>query len=141
MLQSKTEGYLMNFNDSNRFTGNKIRSYRKKMKLTQEELAQKIGVKGNTVSAYERGGVELPHSKLLAIAEVFEIKYTDLLPIEGEGETDSINDYVQDAKSKLSEDQLEFLEELIAQTISLNEEERENFLKNIKVAVKIYNEN
>jgi transcriptional regulator with XRE-family HTH domain len=131
----------MEYNESNRFTGDKIRSYRTKMKLTQGELAKKIGVKGNTISAYEKGIVELPHSRLLAIAEVFDISYLELLPITGKNETDSINDYVQEAKSKLDEDQLQFLEELIAKTISLDETDRKQFLKNIKFTVKFFDEN
>lgn len=131
----------MEYKNENVFVGNKIKSYRNKLKWTQEELARRLNVKNNTVSAYERGQISIPHAKLVEIAKVFEISYLDLLPIEGTDTNDTISEYIQEAKSQLDEDQLEFLEELISQTLSLNEEERKNFLKNIKVAVKVYNEN
>lgn len=131
----------MNFNDNNRFTGNKIRSYRKKMKLTQEELANRIGVKGNSISAYERGGVEIPNSKLQALANVFDITTLDLLPIEGTENNDSISAYVQEAKSELTDDQLKFVEDILKKALSLSGSERSDLFKNIKLAVKFFEEN
>lgn len=128
----------MNFKSENVFTGNKIRSYRTKKKWMQSDLANRIGVKGNTISAYERGAVEIPQSKLKSLAEALEVKITDLLPIE---ETqDTISEYIQQAKSELDEDQMNFLEEVIKKTLSLDESDRVNFLENIKFAVKFFNE-
>jgi len=44
------------------YSGDYIRARRKALKLTQEELARKIGVSRNTVKNYETGGV-IPESK------------------------------------------------------------------------------
>lgn len=124
----------------NEFVGSKIRKYRKIKKITQEELAEKIGIKNNTVSAYERGVIEVPHSKLLEVAKVLGVKYTQLLPIEGDEDNQTISDYINEAKAKLDDDQLQFLEALIKKTLSLNERERKNFLKNVSFAVKFFDE-
>lgn len=123
--------------NKNEFIGKRIKEYRLKRKWTQQDLADRIGMKKNTVSAYEIGRVEIPHSKLQLVANAFEITTTDLLPEE---KVDSITKELQEAKSKLSSDQLAFLELLIAKTNSLSLEERDNFLKNIKFAVKFFDE-
>lgn len=127
----------MEFDKANVSIGNKIRSYRLKKKWMQSDLAKRIGVKGNSVSAYERGSVEIPLSKLKLIAEVLEVKYTDLIPVDNTEET--LSDYIQEAKAELDEDQLKFLEGLISKTLSLNSSERANFLSNLGLAVDFYN--
>lgn len=126
-----------NHKSVNEFTGDKIRQYRKRMKWKQIDLANRIGVKGNTISSYENGKIEIPHSKLKALAEVFDIKTTDLLPVEGT--TDTISEYVHQAKGELTSDQLEFLQQVIEKTLSLKGSERDNFLKNVGFAVEFFN--
>lgn len=122
----------------NEFVGSKIRKYRKIKKLTQEELAEKIGIKNNTISAYERGIIEVPHSKLLEVAKVLGIKYTHLLPIEDGDSNSTISDYINKVEEQLNKDQQKFLEKLIQKTLSLSEEERVDFLKNIRFAVEFF---
>jgi transcriptional regulator with XRE-family HTH domain len=131
---------MVKYRPENEFIGNKIKSYRKKKKLTQIELAEKLGVADTTISAYERGFVEIPRSKLIDVAKALDVNHTNLLPIE-EGETkDAINEHIQEAKAKLPSDQLAFLELLLAKTNSLDGKERERFLKNVKFAVKFFDE-
>lgn len=127
------------FKSENVFTGNKIRSYRTKKKWLQSELANRINMKGNTISAYERGAVAIPYGKLVEIAKALEVKTTDLLPIEGTEDNDTISEYIQQAKSELNEDQMDFLEEVIKKALSLDESGRANFLDNIKLAVEFFN--
>lgn len=129
---------MMKKQSQNEFVGSKIRKYRKAKKITQEELAEKIGIKNNTISAYERGVIEVPHSKLLEVAKVLEIKYTHLLPIEGDVNNSTISDYINKVEEELNEDQQKFLESLIEKTLSLSEDEREDFLKNIRFAVEFF---
>lgn len=129
----------MIFKSENVFTGNKIRSYRTKKKWLQSELANRINMKGNTISAYERGAVAIPYGKLVEIAKALEVKTTDLLPIEGTEDNDTISEYIQQAKSELNEDQMDFLEEVIKKALSLDESGRANFLDNIKLAVEFFN--
>ena len=119
----------------NLFVGNKIKRIRKSKGLLQKELAYKVGVKANTISAYEGGKIEIPHSKLLKIAEVLGVKYTEFLPLHADGETHSLEDYISNAKEGLSKDEGGFLEGLIAKVYTLPEEERKKFLENIRFAV------
>ncbi len=46
--------------------GNKIREFRKKQKLTQEQLAERIGIETNTLSNIETGKSFVHHSGNLA---------------------------------------------------------------------------
>jgi len=118
--------------------GSKIKSYRKKRKWTQEDLANRIGVKGNTISSYEAGKIEIPYSKLQTIAYVFEVQTNDLLPVEEK--QDDITGYIQEAKSKLDTDQFNLFEQLLKKSLSLSESERENFFKNVRFAIKFFDE-
>ena len=125
-------------NSQNVYVGKKIREMRKERRITQLELGERIGVRGNTVSAYERGIIEVPHSKLLEIARVLGVKYTELLPIEGDTLQESMSERIETAKKDLTEDQGAFLENLIGKTLSLEESERESFLENIRFAVEYF---
>lgn len=127
----------MEFNSQNQYVGEKIKGYRKEKRLTQDELARLIGVKDNTISAYERGIIEIPHSKLLELAKALGIKYTALLPLEKDSLVvkESILDYVVEAEKKLTEDQFAFFEKLLDKALSLDENKRDDFFKNVRFAV------
>lgn len=61
-------------------TGEKIRTLRKGLKLTQTELGKKLGVKTNAVSKWECGRVyDIPTSKIKAMAELFGVPASYLL--------------------------------------------------------------
>lgn len=123
----------------NKFVGKKIRKYRKELKLTQSQLGEKLGVKDNTISAYERGVIEVPYSKLMTAARIFNISYIELLPLEEDGIIkESASEYLAHAKTTLNEDENKFLEDLIKKTLSLENEEREKFLENIRFAVEYF---
>jgi transcriptional regulator with XRE-family HTH domain len=47
--------------------GNRIKELRKKIDLTQEEFAQKIGVEGATVSRMENGNIRITDQNILLI--------------------------------------------------------------------------
>lgn len=121
------------------FIGTRIKEYRSKMKWTQQDLADRVKMKKNTISAYELGRVEIPHSKLQLVANAFEVKMTDLLPPEESVDQDSIDEHIREAKAKLNSSELAFLELLIAETTSLESEQREVFLKNLRFAVEFTN--
>lgn len=57
----------------------KIREARKAANITQEELAQILGVNRATVSKYETGGIDVPTSQLKAIADALGVLMVDLL--------------------------------------------------------------
>lgn len=117
----------------NEFVGDKIKAYRKRRKWTQEDLAERLGVKGNTISSYENGKIEIPYSKLEKIAIIFEVKTNDLLPVDEK--QDNISEYMQEAKSKLNEDQLNLFEQLLKKSLTLTDSERENFFKNVRFMI------
>ncbi len=139
VIMQYEEGIAVGYKSENIFTGKKIRSYRTKKKWMQSDLAEKIGVKGNTISAYERGAVEIPQSKLKALADALEVKTSDLLPIDEESQ-DELSGYIQEAKSRLDEDQMKFFELLLKKSLSLEESDREHFFKNVRMAVKFFDE-
>ena len=62
------------------YIGSKIKHFRKKGKITQEELGKKIGVKNNTISAYERGAISTDQDILFKLADALDISINDLFP-------------------------------------------------------------
>lgn len=63
--------------------GDKIRYQRKRLKLTQTELGEKLGVKTNAVSKWECGRVEdIPTSKIKAMSVLFGVPTSYLIDEE-----------------------------------------------------------
>ena len=65
-------------NDSRRI-GERIREARQSARLTQGQLAEKIGVWPATLSDWERGGVDVKVAGLLKIAAALEIPLDQLV--------------------------------------------------------------
>lgn len=60
--------------------GEKIKTLRKSMNLTQTELGAKVGVQKNAVSKWETGRVEdIPTSTIKALAELFQVPTSYLI--------------------------------------------------------------
>lgn len=116
--------------------GNKINHYRKKLGITQKELGNKIGVKHNTISDYERGKISPEQDMLFALSDALNISIDDLFP-EKENTTDELERALKMAH-KLDLKDMEFLNKLIEKTLSMNGEEREKFLESIKFTVAYY---
>ena len=120
-----------------KFVGEKIREYRKKNNMTQKELGKKIGVKNNTISAYERGAISPEQDMLFELSKVFNISISDLFP-QKENTTDELDRALNMAKNLNTKD-VEFLNALIEKTLSYkSEEEREKFLQSIKFTVEYH---
>ena len=66
----------MNENELRKILGRKVREIRKKTKLTQQQLAEKIGVYQTDLSAFESRGEKIGMEKISAIFEClgFEVK-------------------------------------------------------------------
>lgn len=56
-----------------------IRYLRKKMSLSQEELASKVGLNRGNIASYEKGVAEPKNCNLLKLAHVFGISIVDLI--------------------------------------------------------------
>src|SRR5699024_6377375 len=119
--------------DLSKFVGSKIREYRKRKGFTQEVLGNKIGVKANTVSAYERGVISPEQDMLFALSEVLDVRVDDLFP-QKEDKTNELERALRMTKNLEVKD-VEFLNKLIEKTLSLENEERERFLESIRFTV------
>ena len=62
--------------------GEKIKSYRENKNMTQNEIADILGVKSATVSKYESGTLEPNIESLRKLAEIFEISIDELIKEE-----------------------------------------------------------
>ncbi len=62
--------------------GEKIKSYRESKNMTQNEIADILGVKSATVSKYESGTLEPNIESLRKLAEIFEISVDELIKEE-----------------------------------------------------------
>ena len=65
--------------------GERVKTYRKKLNITQEELAVKMGYAvgqnpSSTVSKIERGDMELTQTKIADLAKALGISPSDLFP-------------------------------------------------------------
>ncbi|WP_164851154.1 LexA family transcriptional regulator [Larkinella soli] len=58
----------------------KIKEYRKKHGLTQFQLAERLGIKGQSVQQWESGRTYPRGSRLSALADLLELKMSDLFP-------------------------------------------------------------
>lgn len=64
--------------DSKIFLANNIRCLRKKLSLSQEELATKIGLNRGNIASYEKGTAEPKICNLLKLANFFKVSLLDL---------------------------------------------------------------
>lgn len=60
--------------------GKKIQRSRKKIKISQEELAEKVGIHRNHMGRIERGETNPPLYTLYKIIKTLKIKSSDVLP-------------------------------------------------------------
>lgn len=65
--------------------GERIRTYRTAMKLTQADFARRLGVTGASVSAYENGTRLPSYDVLLGIASILGVSTDSLLGRRDEG--------------------------------------------------------
>ena len=59
--------------------GKFIAQIRKEKKLTQEDLATKLGITKNAVSKWERGISMMDMSLLIPVCDILEVSITELL--------------------------------------------------------------
>lgn len=70
----------MNKEELGKYVGNKIKNFRKLNKLTQDELAEKLGTTKATISNWETGYRNPQQDSLFALSDVFNISINDLFP-------------------------------------------------------------
>lgn len=131
---------MMNEDELKIFIGKQISKHRKKKGLSQHELGLKVGVKNNTISAYERGVVAPNSDTLFALGSVLDARVDDFFPSfqYDHPHLDRLNEA---SAGGLEAEDLHFLQGLIEKTLSLDVEEREKFLNGIKFTVDYYENN
>jgi SOS-response transcriptional repressor LexA len=81
--------------DLEMFIGNKIKYYRKERNMTQDRLAEKLGLGKGTISNYESGYRTPQQDRLFELAEILEISINDLFPPTKKNEKDINSIYNQ----------------------------------------------
>lgn len=106
---------------------NKIRNIRELKNLTQEFMADKLGISQAAYSKIENGNTKVSYEKLQDIAKIMGVKVEDIQSFETERYFNSFNNlkgnnngvvtitFDQDIK-KLYEDKIVLLEKLLAKT-------------------------
>lgn len=118
-----------------KYVGNKIREERKKKRISQKELGERIGVKHNTISQYENATNSPEQDSLFKIARALDIKVDDLFPpMDNDDNLERALKMAQGLEIK----EINFLNQLIEKTLSLEGEGREKFLESMKFTVEYY---
>ena len=78
--------------------GKKIVKYRRKNKLSQEQLAEKIGVTRQTISNWELNTTKPDVTQIKNIAKVLNTSIDDLLDNNGNGVKSKINNIENELK-------------------------------------------
>lgn len=74
--------------DINKYVGKKIKLFREKKNITQEELAQQLSVSRQTISRYESGERRIKQDAIFIIADVLGVSINDLFPPAEDNEND-----------------------------------------------------
>ena len=70
--------------------GEKLRNHRKKLGMTQEEVAEKVGVSPQAISKWESGDCLPDCFNLKGISDVYKISADVLLETESDGDIDAV---------------------------------------------------
>ncbi len=125
----------------NSSVGAKIKYLRKKHKLTQSELAEKLGVVPTAVSAWERGSNRPMVDKLSMMADLFSVNLLYFYGDDDENEVKGIlDDQIVEAYGNLTVDQAQLFEKLLDKAMSLDGKEREKFFDNVRLILRILEE-
>lgn len=121
-----------------KYVGNRIREERLKKKWEQKDLAEKIGVKYNTISSYESGTNAPKQHLLFKLAKVFGINVNDLFPAYEKENVDNELEKVVESIKKFGLKDMYLVMRLIEKALSLSEREREMFFDNIEFLMDRY---
>ena len=66
--------------------GDRLKKLRKENKLTQKDMAEKLGIHPNTISMYEKGNRNIPSTMIKKISDTFNVSTDYLLRGEEKNE-------------------------------------------------------
>ncbi len=102
--------------------GKKIKEYRNKYRLTQAELATRVGVTKSTIAAYENDSRQPSYEVLIKMADVFKISLDSLLLNRSENVLDTHG---------LNEEQIRILQILTSYFRKTNQNNNTDFIFDI----------
>ncbi|MCS4165188.1 helix-turn-helix transcriptional regulator [Sphingobacterium sp. BIGb0116] len=73
--------------DINKLTASHIKDIRNKLGYTIEYVAEKLDIANSTYSSFENGHTEITLKRIVALAQVFDMPWTDLLPVTNNTQT------------------------------------------------------
>ena len=82
-------------------TGGFLKTLRKEKNLTQEQLAERLGVSGRTVSRWETGNNMPDISLLVEIVDFYDVSIPEL--IDGERKSENMNEEVREVVDKMAD--------------------------------------
>ncbi|MCT0440296.1 helix-turn-helix domain-containing protein [Lactococcus lactis] len=119
----------MDDREINKFVGMKIKEFRKNKKLTQQDLADLVGVKNSAISNYEQG-IRIPKRDFLfRVANALGVSIDEFFPIQSE-ETSSTLSEINKISSQLEEPRQKIV--LDTAKIQLKEQDEQNKVKQIE---------
>ena len=117
----------------NKFVGMKIKEFRKNKKLTQQDLADLVGVKNSAISNYEQG-IRIPKRDFLfRVANALGVSIDEFFPIQSE-ETSSTLSEINKISSQLEEPRQKIV--LNTATNQLDEQNQEKKKESKIVSIK-----
>jgi transcriptional regulator with XRE-family HTH domain len=103
-------------------TIHKIKNLRNKKKISQEEMAEKLGIEQNTYSRIENGKAKLKHEHAVLIANIFDVPFTELI------DDDLLKINIQD--NKVESGTKQFIQNIV-NTINIEQKEMIEYLKSL----------
>jgi transcriptional regulator with XRE-family HTH domain len=103
-------------------TIHKIKNLRNKKKISQEEMAEKLGIEQNTYSRIENGKAKLKHEHAVLIANIFDVPITELI------DDDLLKINIQD--NKVESGTKQFIQNIV-NTINIEQKEMIEYLKSL----------
>ena len=115
--------------------GSKIKEFRKRKNITQGELGKLVGVKNNTISAYERGIISTDQDVLFKLSDVLEVNLDDFFPQRENIDLNPIQRaYEMDEENELTNEEMMLIRKITEKALSLESAERKELMNNIKFA-------
>ncbi|MCT0505420.1 helix-turn-helix domain-containing protein [Lactococcus cremoris] len=113
----------MDDREINKFVGMKIKEFRKNKKLTQQGLADLVGVKNSAISNYEQG-IRIPKRDFLfRVANALGVSIDEFFPIQNE-ETSSTLSEINKISSQLEEPRQKIVLDIASSQLEEQEEQK-----------------
>ncbi|MCM6842579.1 helix-turn-helix domain-containing protein [Lactococcus lactis] len=113
----------MDDREINKFVGMKIKEFRKNKKLTQQDLADLVGVKNSAISNYEQG-IRIPKRDFLfRVANALGVSIDEFFPIQSE-ETSSTLSEINKISSQLEEPRQKIVLDTASSQLKEQEEQK-----------------